>query len=288
MREFKLITDSCCDLSSEMIQKYNIGYLGLVCNIDGKEIVEDFGESLSYKEFYKKLSNGSMATTGQVNPQRFYDEFEKYVKDGIDVLYIGFSSALSGTYNSALMAKEELLEKYPNARIEVVDSKAASCGQGFLVYLAAKYKEQGKTIDEVKEYVMDNRKKLYHFFSVDDLKHLERGGRIGKGTAVVGNMLNIKPVLYVNEKGELKSLTKVRGKKKVVRELVRNMEENIDGNELDTVFISHSESDLVDDLCNLIKEKFKVKEIIINYIGVVIGSHTGQGTIAVYFIGKEK
>lgn len=288
MREFKLITDSCCDLSSEMINRYDIGYIGLVCKIEEEELIEDFGKSISYKEFYKRLSNGAMASTSQINPNRFYHEFEKYVRDGMDILYLAFSSALSGTYNSALIAKEEILDQYPGARIEIVDSKAASSGQGLLLYLAAKSKEQGKNIDEVKEEIIKNRKRLYHFFSVKDLKHLERGGRISKSTAIIGNALNIKPLLYVNENGELKSLTKVRGEKKVLKELIRKIEENIDGNEISEIFISHSDSDLVDDLCALINEKFKVNTIITNYIGVVIGSHTGQGTIAVYFLGKEK
>lgn len=289
MRRFKLITDSGCDLSYEIINSLNIGYLGLECDLDGRKIIEDGGQSLHYKEFYEKLLNGIMPRTSQINPTRFFREFEKYLSKNIDILYIAFSSGLSGTYNSALVAKEELLEEYPGANIVIIDSKAASSGQGVLVYFAAKLKEEGKCISEITQYIEESKKRLYHFFTVKDLRYLERGGRISSTSAIVGSMLNISPILTVTEDGFLKSIGKVRGKRKVLKELVENINKNINEVNINTVFISHADNDkAVEILSALIKEKFNVKEIIVNYMGLAVGSHTGQGAIGVYFLGKRK
>lgn len=289
MRKFKLITDSGCDLSYEIIDSLNVGYLGLECDLDGEKIIEDGGQSLRYKEFYEKLLKGAMPRTSQINPTRFFQEFEKYLSKDIDILYIAFSSGLSGTYNSALVAREELLEKYPEANIVIIDSKAASSGQGLLVYFAAKLKEEGKHINEIVQYVEESKKRLYHFFTVKDLRYLERGGRISSTSAMIGSMLNINPILTVSEDGFLKSMGKVRGEKKVIKELVENINKNINETNIDTIFISHADNDkAVEDLCKLIKEKFNVKEIIVNYMGLAVGSHTGQGAIGVYFLGRRK
>lgn len=289
MRRFKLITDSGCDLSYEIINSLNIGYLGLECDLDGEKIIEDGGQYLNYKEFYEKLLNGAMPKTSQINPGRFSQEFEKYISKDIDILYIAFSSALSGTYNSALVAREELLEKYPEANIVIIDSKAASSGQGLLVYIAAKLKEEGKYINEITQYIEESKNILYHFFTVKDLRYLERGGRISPTSAIIGSMLNINPILIVNKDGFLRSIGKVRGEKKVLKELVENINKNTNDVNIDTVFISHADNDkAVENLCILLKEKFNVKEIIVNYMGLAVGSHTGQGAVGVYFLGKER
>lgn len=289
MKRFKIITDSGCDLSYDNISSLDIGYLGLVCTINDKEIIEDCGRSISYEDFYNSILQKDIPKTGQINPARFYNEFEKYVKEDIAILYISFSSALSGTYNSSLIAKNEILEKYPNGDISIVDSKAASSGQGLIVYKAAKLRDEGKTKAEVVKWIEDNKGKVHHYFSVSDLKHLERGGRVSPTSAVIGTMLNIKPILHVNKEGKLILLSKVRGENKVLRELFNKIEENISSKGIDNVFISHADNEeKAKELERMIKEKYGVQEIIINYMGLAVGSHTGKGAIGVYFMGGEK
>lgn len=289
MKKFKIITDSACDLSYEIINSLDIGYLGLSCDLEGRKIIEDAGQSLSYIEFYERLRNGAMSKTSQVPPISFSEEFEKWISKDYDILYIGFSSALSGTCNSALIAREEILEKYPECNIRIIDSKAATSGQGLLVYMAAKLKEQGKDINEIAQYVEESKERVYHFFTVKDLKYLERGGRISTTSAIFGKVLNIKPILTVSEEGTLEFMEMVRGEKKVLKQLVKNIEKNINNENIDTIFISHADNDeAVQYLCKLIKEKFNVKDIIINYMGLVVGSHTGYGAVGVYFLGKER
>lgn len=289
MRKFKLITDSGCDLSYEIISSLDIGYLGLECDLEGEKIIEDGGQSINYKDFYKKLSTGAMPKTSQINPERFSQEFEKYVSNNYDILYIAFSSALSGTYNSALIAREELLERYPESKIIILDSKAASSGQGLLVYMAAKLRDEKKNMDEIVQFIEESKKRLYHFFTVKDLRHLERGGRISTTSAIIGSVLNINPLLIVSEEGTLQSIGKIRGEKKVLKELVRHIDDNKNEVNINTIFISHADNDnAVEFLCGLIKEKFNVKDIIVNYMGLAVGSHTGQGAVGVYFLGKER
>lgn len=289
MKKFKLITDSGCDLSYEIINSLNIGYLGLECDLEGEKIIEDGGQNLNYKNFYERLIEGAMPKTSQINPERFSREFEKYISENYEILYIAFSSALSGTYNSALIAREELLERYPESKITIIDSKAASSGQGLLVYMAAKLRDEKKDIDEIIRFIEDSKKRLYHFFTVKDLRHLERGGRISTASAIVGSVLSISPVLTVSEEGILESIGKVRGEKKLLKELVRYIENNTNEINMNTIFISHADNDsAVEFLCDLIKEKFNVKDIIVNYMGLAVGSHTGQGAIGVYFLGKKR
>ena len=289
MKKFKIITDSGCDLSYEMIKTLDLGYLGLVCDLDGENIIEDCGKSLSYSDFYDRLSKGSIPKTSQVNPNRFVDEFEKYLIDGYDILYIAFSSMLSGTYNSSLIAREELLEKYPDADIKIVDTRAACLGQGLLVYYAAQMKKDGKSIDEIYSWVEENKNKLCHYFTVDSLDHLKRGGRISSTAAAIGSLLSIKPMLYVNDAGELHNFAKAKGRKKSLKMLFQEFEKRIVNPNEQTIFIAHS--DCVEDaetLAEMIREKYTVKDIIIDYIGIVIGSHTGIGTLAVFFLGDTK
>lgn len=289
MNKFKIITDSGCDLSYEMINDLDLGYIGLICDLDGNHIIEDCGRTMSYKDFYNKLSNGAMPRTSQINPSTFYDEFEKYLIDGYDILYIAFSSELSGTYNSSLIARDELLEKYTNSKITIIDSKSASGGQGLLVYEAAKQKQDGKTIEEIVMHINMLKNRLYGFFTVKDLKHLERGGRISSAAAMVGSILNINPILEVTNKGTLENIGKIRGEKKALKELINKLDENMGSTDLKEVFIIHSDNDTgADYVCKLIKEKYNPEKISINYIGLVIGSHTGQGTVGIFFLGAER
>ena len=287
MNKFKIITDSGCDLSYEMVKELDLGYIGLICDLEGNRIVEDCGKSVTYKDFYNKLSKGAMPKTSQINPSEFYSEFDKYLSTGYDILYISFSSQLSGTHNSALIARDELLEKYTDSKIIIVDSLSASNGLGLLVYEAAKQKQSGKTIEETAEYVKTIRNKLRCFFTVKDLKHLERGGRIGSAAAMVGSILNISPILEVTQNGILENIGKVRGEKKALKEVVDKI--GVNASAVEDIFITHADNDkAVEYVCNLIKEKYNPKNIYVNYIGLAIGSHTGQGALGIFFLGSER
>jgi DegV family protein with EDD domain len=287
MRNFKIITDSGCDLSYEIVDSLDIGYLGLECDLEGNKLIEDGGRIINYKEFYEKLKNEAMPRTSQINPVRFSKEFEKYLSDDYDILYIGFSSALSGTCNSALIAKGELLERYPESNITIVDSKAASGGQGLLVYIAAKLKEEGKNICEITQYIQGIQKKLCSFFTVRDLKYLERGGRITTASAIFGKVLNINSILAVSKDGALEFVEMARGEKRVLKELVKKIEINVDGSNIGTILITHADNyNAAQYLCKVIREKFRVKDVIINYMGLAVGSHTGYGAIGIFFLGK--
>ncbi|CAM2963181.1 DegV family protein [Hathewaya histolytica] len=289
MNDFVIITDSGCDLSLDIVKFLNIEYMGLVCDLNGKEIIEDCGASLSYKDFYRAIREGASPTTSQINSFRFYTEFEKHVKDNNKVLYIAFSSALSGTYNSAVMAREDILEKYPDADISIVDTRGASSGQGLLVYKAAKLREEGKSKEEIVKWLETNKNRVCHYFTVDDLKHLKRGGRISAVSANIGGLLNIKPVMYINDEGKLIPFYKARGHKQALKKLFENLEAHLSDDSLEEIFIAHSDNlKGAEELANMIKEKYNVKNIIINYIGLAIGSHTGVGTVALYFLGTHK
>lgn len=288
MKNFKIITDSGCDLSYDMVKKLDVGYIGLVCEIEGKQIIEDCGRTLSYKDFYNKVSNGAMPVTSQINPNRFYEEFEKHLKEGYDIIYISFSSQLSGTYNSSLIAREELLEEYKDSKIVIIDSLSASSGHGLLVYKACCLKEEGKNIEEIAECIEEYKNKLYAYFTVKDLKHLQRGGRISGMTAMVGSMFNINPIMTITD-GKLESIGKVRGEKKALKELIKNMDEKLGDKDLKEVFISHADDDKsVEFLIELIREKYSPENIYVNYMGLAVGSHTGKGAVAIFFLEQSR
>lgn len=289
MDNFVILTDSACDLPKNIIIDLEIKELGLICNIDNKEYIDDINSNLTSKEFYNKLKEGAMPSTSQINSFKFVEYFEEYVKKGIAILYLAFSSALSGTYNSSLIALNELLEKYPEAKIEIIDTRAACLGQGLIVYYAAKMRKEGKSLEEVSTWVEENKNKTCHFFTVDNLDHLKRGGRISPTAAAIGSLLNIKPMLYTNDKGELHNFSKAKGRKKSIKNLYELLGKHIVNPEEQTIFIAHS--DCIEDaekLAKMIKENYNVKEIIIDYIGMVIGSHTGIGTLALFFLGDNK
>ena len=287
MNDYIIFTDSTCDLEKEHIKDLGIKVIPLKFMFEGKTYCD--GEGLSYKEFYDLLRNKKNVTTSQISTGTFIEEFEPYLKDGKDILYIAFSSGLSGTFASATIAKNDLLEKYPERKIIVVDSLCASMGEGLLVHYAACKKKEGLSIDELANWIENNKLKICHWFTVDDLFHLKRGGRVSSVAAVFGTMLGVKPVMHVDNEGHLIPMEKVRGRKAALVALVDHMEKTAQLNSDDVVFISHG--DAIDDanmVRDLVLKKFNVKDVKLNYVGSVIGSHSGPGTIALFFMGKDR
>ena len=289
MSEYVITTDNNSDLPEKYLKDHGVGCMYLSYSMDGKNYTH--GNFLPEHEFYEAMRNGSMPTTAQVNPENAKALLEPYLKEGKDILHIAFSSALSGTYNSSRIAAEELMEEYPDRRIIVVDSLSASLGQGLLVWLAQQKKELGQTLEDVADWVEKNKLKMVHLFTVDDLNHLYRGGRVSRTTAIVGSMLNIKPVLHVDNEGKLTAIGKVRGRKKALQELVKLMDEKIGsfGADCDTIFISHGDCEQdAQYVAAKVKEKYNIKNIIINQVGATIGAHSGPGTMALFFVGDVR
>ena len=289
MSEYVITTDNNSDLPEEYLKDHGVGCMYLSYSMDGKNYTH--GNFLPEHEFYEAMRNGSMPTTAQVNPENAKALLEPYLKEGKDILHIAFSSALSGTYNSSRIAAEELMEEYPDRKIIVVDSLSASLGQGLLVWLAQQKKELGQTLEDVADWVEKNKLKMVHLFTVDDLNHLYRGGRVSRTTAIVGSMLNIKPVLHVDNEGKLTAIGKVRGRKKALQELIKLMDEKIGsfGADCDTIFISHGDCEQdAQYVAAKVKEKYNIKNIIINQVGATIGAHSGPGTMALFFVGDVR
>ena len=289
MSEYVITTDNNSDLPESYYAEHNVGCTYLSYSMDGQNYSHE--NFLPVEEFYDKMRKGSMPTTAQVNPEAAKALMEPYLKEGKDILHIAFSSGLSGSYNSARIAGEELMEKYPDRKIIVLDSLAASLGQGMIVYLAQQQKEEGKSIDEVAQWVKGHRLNVVHAFTVDDLNHLYRGGRVSKTTAVVGGVLNIKPVLHVDNEGKLIPVGKVRGRKKSLLALVDMMDQKLGSykDSCDTIFVSHG--DCIEDaqfVIDKIKEKYPIKTVLVNYVSATIGAHSGPGTVALFFLGDER
>ncbi len=284
---YQIITDSCCDFPAELYEKLNLTLVPLSVEFRGQVFDDKNDESL--KELYDGLRAGETAHTSAVNPQRWGDVMEKALSQGMDVLAMAFSSGLSTTYQSAVIAAEELKEKYPNRKILVVDTLSASMGQGLLVWNACKLRDQGRSLEEVHTWVEENKLHLCHWFTVDDLMYLKRGGRISAATAVVGTMLQVKPVLHMDNDGHLITKSKVRGRKAALDALAKKAAELGAGFDNSTMFLSHG--DCIEDaqyLANLLKETCGVKEVVISYVGSVIGSHSGPGTVALFFLGEHR
>ena len=289
MSEYVITTDNNSDLPEEYLKDHGVGCMYLSYSMDGKNYTHE--NFLPEHEFYEAMRNGSMPTTAQVNPENAKALLEPYLKEGKDILHIAFSSGLSGTYNSSRIAAEELMEEYPDRKIIVVDSLSASLGQGLLVWLAQQKKELGQTLEDVVDWVEKNKLKMVHLFTVDDLNHLYRGGRVSRTTAIVGSMLNIKPVLHVDNEGKLTAIGKVRGRKKALQELVKLMDEKIGsfGADCDTIFISHGDCEQdAQYVAAKVKEKYNIKNIVINQVGATIGAHSGPGTMALFFVGDVR
>ena len=289
-KEYVIMTDSSCDLSQELADQLGLEVLPLEVMADGKNYRNWLdGREIGFKEFYKLAREGKELKTSAVNTAAFEEKMEKLLKEGKDILYIGFSSGLSTTYNSGEAAARELREKYPDRKIYTVDTLAASLGQGMIIYYAAKKKEAGATIEEVRDFVENEKLHMCHWFTVDDLNYLKRGGRISAATAAVGTMLSIKPVMHMDNEGHLVAVGKARGRKAALCQLLDTMGELGEGLEGQTTFICHS--DCMDDaqyVASQMKERFGVAQANINWIGPVIGAHTGPGTIGIFFWGRER
>lgn len=284
MPDFVILTDSTCDLPDEMIAELDIQALPLSVNI-GETTYKEF----PIEEFYQKLREGMLASTNAINIGEYIDAMEPILQSGQDILLLAFSSGLSTTYNSAAMAAKEISDKYPQRKIYVVDTLAASLGEGLLIWHAVNLKREGKSIEEVRDWVENNKLHLCHWFTVNDLHHLKRGGRVSAATAVVGTMLGIKPVLHMDNAGQLIFVEKARGRQTALLKLLSHMEETAINPSEQTVFICHSDCyDEAKWLGDKIQERFGVKHIEIGYIGPVIGSHTGVGTISIFFLGTER
>lgn len=281
-----IIADTCSDLPFEYVKQHKIPLIRFTYNFRGTEYADDFGQTMSYEEFYRAMRNGETPTTSQVNTQTYAEAFRKYAAEGKSVIYLCFSSALSGSYNSAILARDLVMEEYPNADITVIDTKCASLGEGLMVYYAVEMLERGAPKEEIIDWVEQNKLKMHHWFTVEDLQYLKRSGRLSGTAAFIGNILDIKPVLHVDRDGRLVPVLKVKGRKKSIRTLLEKMEELIVNLEQQVVAVSHSDSDEESQyIVEMIRSKFPVKDIIVNQIGPVIGSHSGPGTLAVFFLG---
>ena len=284
-----IITDSNCDLSAEYLKKNNVPIIPFHFNLNGKDYEDKFGRSISYKKFYEELRKGRMSTTAQITPSVYIEFFRKYVSQGYSIIYVGFSSVLSESLNHSLMAQKTIMAENEAANITVIDSKCASVGQGILVYYACEMKRQGKSKEEIVAWIEDTKLKINMWFTVDSLDHLRRGGRLSAASAAFGTMLNIKPILLVNNEGKLVPNRKVRGRQKAIGTLSQELRNRIVDPEDQIIMISHG--DCLKDaehLRKLILEKVKVRDIIINYLGPVIGTHTGPGLLLVAFIGNNR
>ncbi len=285
---YKIITDSCCDFTDSMCAQLDISYVPLIVTYNGQSQT-NFSEETAIKAFYNELRNGVTATTSAVNPDGWASVMEPALAAGQDVLTVCFSSGLSATYQSAVIAAEELQEKYPDRKIKVIDSLCAALGQGLLIWYACKKRDEGLSLEELAAWVEENKQHICHWVTVDDLSHLKRGGRISATSAIVGTMLNIKPIIHVNDEGKLINVAKVRGRKAAINHIADKVGELGEGFDNETCFVVHG--DCEEDaqvLANIIQEKYGVKNVHIGYLGPVIGAHTGPGVLAVFFMGKNR
>lgn len=288
MNKFIIFADSACDIDNEILNGWGVKRceLSLMFNDSEKEY---FNNEINPTDFYNEMRAGKMAKTSAVNTQTFISVFEKELRDGNDIVYIAFSSGLSTTYNSGVAAAAELKEKYPERKVLVVDSLAASAGYGLLVYLAVKQKNAGATPEEIVQYVEKNRLKIAHWFTVADLVYLKRGGRVSPTVAFVGGVLGIKPILHVDNEGRLISISKVRGRRAAIAELAHRFGETADKGAVQTVYISHG--DCLEDaniLADILKKDYGVNVEITTFVGPVIGAHAGPGVLALFFIANER
>lgn len=289
MRDYIIATDSCCDFDENLIRELDLTVIPLSVHLGQDHFRNYPGEMPESHVFYTRLSKGEPAQTSAPNVEAFKDAFRPFLEAGKDVLYLGFSSALSATYQNAAMAVEELREAFPDAVIRAVDTLCASMGQGLLVDLAVQEKRKGKSLEEVVSFVQETIPHLCHWFTVGDLSQLRRGGRLSAGKAIVGNLLNIKPVLHVDHGGRLVPMESAKGRKKSVEALVRHMEETAIAPETQRIYISHG--DCLGDaevLAAAIQSKLGVASVTIGDVGPVIGAHSGLGTLALFFLGKER
>ncbi len=290
MQQFVIVTDSSCDLSAQMALDLQLEVLPLSVTIEENTYKNYLdGREISAKDFYGRIREGKRVVTSAVNTNAFVEVMEPLLMQGTDILYLGFSSGLSGTYNAGATAVRELAEKYPQRKIYAVDTLCASMGEGLLIYLAVQQKNTGKTIEEVRDYAEETKWKICHWFTVENLMQLKKGGRISATTAIVGTMLNIKPVMHMDMLGKLAAVSKVRGRKASIRALFNRMAEHVVNPEGQMIFISHGDcEEEARVLAEMIREQWPVKDVVLNHVGPVIGAHTGPGVIALFFLGDNR
>lgn len=288
MREYVILTDSACDIKPELLAEWGVGYKNLTFKFTDSD-VEYSNADMSTDEFYAEMRKGRVAKTAAVNVDAFVELFEAYLAEGKDVLYLGFSSGLSSTYNAGRMAAEMLSEKYPDAKILTVDTLAASAGEGLMVYLTLEKKNAGATVEEAAQFCRDLIDNTSIWFTVDDLNYLKRGGRISPTTAFVGNALGIKPILHMDEEGHLVSVGKVRGRRASILEMAKQYTDLALDKANGSVFISHGDC-LADAefLAKTLHDTHGVTVKVITDVGPVIGAHSGPGTLALFFVGAHK
>ena len=289
MSQYRIMTDSSCDLPAALAAELELTVLPLTVTIDEKSYTNYLDErEITFKDCYAALRDGREAKTAAANVDSFEQAMEPILQAGEDILYLGFSSALSSTYNAGALAAEQLAEKYPDRKILTVDTLSASMGQGLLVYLTVQQTRAGATLEDARDFAEKNKFHLCHWFTVDDLHHLRRGGRVSATSAVLGTVLNIKPVLHMDNEGRLIFMEKVRGRRASIKRMLEKMRETAIEPEKQIVFMSHG--DCIEDaeyLAGRIREEWNV-EVVINYVGPVIGSHSGPGTLALFFLGTER
>jgi len=290
MKTYQIVTDATSDLPLELVGKLDVHVIPMHCAIDGDDyLITADNRNLSSHDFYDMLRAGRVSSTTQVNGETFKAEVRPFLKDGLDVLYICFSSGLSSTYASIRIAIEDLAEEFPERRLRIVDSLSATGGEGLLVYHAVKRMEDGMGLDELAQWIDDNKLHFAHWFTVDDLKFLKRGGRVSATAALVGTVLSVKPIMHVDNEGRLIPVDKVRGRRKSLEELVAHMEKSAIRPADQTVFISHG--DTPEDAAyieKLVRERLGVKNVFIGPVGPVVGSHGGPGIICLFFLAEER
>lgn len=293
MTDYVISCSSTVDMPREFLEERNIPFVPFHFILDEKEYEDDLGKTVPFDEFYKRIADGAMPTTSQVNVGQYTDFFKSFLEKGKDILHIELSSGLSGSYNSAVAAQELLAEEYPERTIRIVDSLAASSGYGLLMTLAADLRDNGKSLEEVADWVEANKLRIHHWFFSTDLTHFKRGGRISATSALVGGMLNIAPLMNMSNDGKLTPRKKVRGKKQVMKEMVARMEEHAEnGTDYSgKCYISHSA--VFEDartVADMIEERFSNLDgsVMITDVGTTVGSHTGPGTVALFFTGSER
>lgn len=290
MSDFVILTDSSCDLPAGLAREKGIEYVPLTVRLDGKEYRNELDESeISSKDFYDKLRNGAPVQTSAPTVQEFEERITSFAQQGQDVLFLGFSSALSATYNAGRNAMEAVREKYPERKLLAVDTLCASLGEGLMVLLAERERAKGKSIDEVAKYVEDTKLHLCHWFTVADLEHLRRGGRISGASAMIGTLLQIRPLMHVNNLGELKVVSKVRGQRAVLQRILERVQQTAIEPQNQLMCISHGDcEDEAKLLRDMVAQSLGVKEFVISPVGPVIGAHSGPGTLAFFFLGNER
>lgn len=289
MTDTQLITDSACDLPLELLDSLGVQVLPFPYTLDGEEHLDDFGRAISYEAFYDALDAGAEAHTAQVPFGEYYEAFERAFHDGKSVLLVSLSSALSGTHDTALLARDAFARQHPGAEIHCVDSLCASSGLGLLVLEAAKRLADGESAEQVATWLEDNKTRVHAVFTVNSFDHLVRGGRVSPALGMVGAMLNINPVLHVDAEGRLMPLKKPRGRRRAIETLADIVVRGIDGRPPQQVLVSHGDSaEDAEMLVGMLRESPGVSDVLLTRTGVIVGTHTGRGVLSVYYLGDPR